>query len=115
MIRLGAVLHDVGKIGIPDAILLKPGALTDAERRRMQEHAGIGHKLLSGSGSSLLDLASQIAWTHHERFDGKGYPAGSPATRPGSRAGSPQWRTCSTPSPTIASTARRSPSATPSG
>ena len=76
MIRLGAVLHDVGKIGIPDAILLKPGALTDEERRRMQEHAGIGHRLLSGSGSSLLDLASQIAWTHHERFDGKGYPRG---------------------------------------
>ena len=76
MIRLAAVLHDVGKIGIPDAILLKPGPLTNDERCRMQEHAEIGHRILTGSGSELLDLAAEIAWGHHERFDGTGYPRG---------------------------------------
>jgi putative two-component system response regulator len=76
LIRLGAALHDVGKIGIPDQILLKPARLTDAERRQMEEHAEIGHRLLSGAGSELLELSAQIAWTHHERFDGAGYPRG---------------------------------------
>jgi putative two-component system response regulator len=76
MIRLAAALHDVGKIGIPDAILLKPGPLTQDERRRMQEHAEIGYRLLTGSGSELLELAAEIAWIHHERFDGTGYPRG---------------------------------------
>jgi putative two-component system response regulator len=74
MIRVAAVLHDVGKIGIPDEILLKPGPLTAAERDRMQEHAVIGHELLTGSGSELLELAARIALTHHERYDGEGYP-----------------------------------------
>jgi putative two-component system response regulator len=76
MIRLAAVLHDVGKIGIADAILLKPGPLTHDERRRMQEHAEIGYRLLTGSGSELLEFAAEIAWIHHERFDGTGYPRG---------------------------------------
>jgi putative two-component system response regulator len=76
MIRLAAVLHDVGKIGIPDAILLKPGSLTHDERSQMEEHAEIGYRLLTGSGSELLELAAKIAWIHHERFDGTGYPRG---------------------------------------
>jgi HD-GYP domain-containing protein (c-di-GMP phosphodiesterase class II) len=78
MIRVAAALHDVGKIGIPDAILLKPTALTDNERRQMERHAEVGYQLLAGSGSELLELAAQIAWTHHERADGSGYPRGLP-------------------------------------
>jgi putative two-component system response regulator len=76
MLQLAAVLHDVGKIGIADRILLKPGRLTDEEHRVMEEHAEIGHRLLSGSETDLLDLAALIAWTHHERVDGTGYPRG---------------------------------------
>jgi putative two-component system response regulator len=76
LIRVAAPLHDVGKIGIPDEILLKPGALTDDERRRMQDHAEIGHRLLAGSDSDMLEIAATIAWTHHERWDGSGYPRG---------------------------------------
>jgi putative two-component system response regulator len=76
LIRLAAPLHDVGKIGIPDEILLKPGALTEAERERMQEHADFGYRLLTGSGSEMLETAATIAWTHHERWDGRGYPRG---------------------------------------
>jgi putative two-component system response regulator len=73
---LAAPMHDVGKIGVPDAILRKPGSLTAAERRIMQEHVRIGHDLLAGSGIALLDAAAQIALRHHERFDGSGYPDG---------------------------------------
>jgi putative two-component system response regulator len=76
MIRVAAALHDVGKIGIPDAILLKPGPLTAAERRKMEEHAEGGYRLLAGSGSELLELAAQIARSHHEHVDGGGYPCG---------------------------------------
>jgi putative two-component system response regulator len=76
LIRRSSTLHDVGKIGVPDEILLKPGPLTPAEVRAMQRHAKIGHDILSGSGLDLLDLAATIAWTHHERIDGTGYPRG---------------------------------------
>jgi putative two-component system response regulator len=76
LIRDAAPLHDAGKIAIPDAILLKPGRLTDAERAVMETHAAIGHDLLSGSSSPLLQLAATIAHTHHERYDGTGYPRG---------------------------------------
>jgi putative two-component system response regulator len=69
-------MHDVGKIGVPDAILLKPGPLDAGERVEMQRHAEIGYGILAGSGAELLDLAATIAWTHHERFDGGGYPRG---------------------------------------
>ncbi|WP_175983297.1 HD-GYP domain-containing protein [Caballeronia zhejiangensis] len=69
-----APLHDVGKIGIPDAVLKKPGALNDNERRIMQSHALIGARILGGSGHHALHLASQAAAAHHERFDGTGYP-----------------------------------------
>jgi putative two-component system response regulator len=64
----------VGKIGIPDEILLKPGPLTRAERTIMQDHPEIGYRLLTGSGSDLLETAATIAWTHHERWNGAGYP-----------------------------------------
>jgi excisionase family DNA binding protein len=71
--RIGAAsrLHDVGLIAMPDAIVLKPGPLTDEERSALRAHAAIGHSLLSGSG-----LAAEIALTHHERIDGSGYPDG---------------------------------------
>jgi putative two-component system response regulator len=75
-LRLAAVLHDVGKVAVPDAILLKPGPLTAAERSVMERHAAEGHAMLAGSGNALLELAAAIALTHHERFDGTGYPRG---------------------------------------
>jgi PAS domain S-box-containing protein len=75
-LRIASPMHDVGKIGIADAILLKPGPLDAAERAEMERHAEIGHRILAGSGAELLDLAAMIAWTHHERFDGNGYPRG---------------------------------------
>lgn len=71
-----ATMHDVGKIAIPDSILLKPGALSDDERTIMQTHTEIGHRMLSNTGIDLVDLAAEIAFTHHERFDGAGYPNG---------------------------------------
>jgi len=76
VMRIASPMHDAGKIAIPDSILLKPGRLTEAERRVMEEHAEIGHGLLTGSNSELLELAATIAWTHHEKFDGTGYPRG---------------------------------------
>jgi putative two-component system response regulator len=75
-VRIASPMHDVGKIGVPDRILLKPGKLTAAERRVMEEHSEIGRDLLAGSGNELLELAAMIAWTHHEKVDGSGYPRG---------------------------------------
>ena len=75
-LRAASALHDVGKIGIPDAILHKPGTLTDEERAVIQEHTKIGQEILAGSGIELLDMASSIAGTHHERVDGAGYHRG---------------------------------------
>jgi methanogenic corrinoid protein MtbC1 len=71
-----APLHDVGKVAIPDAILLKPGPLTAEERAIVETHAEEGHRLLSGSSSSILDLAASIALSHQEKWDGSGYPRG---------------------------------------
>jgi putative two-component system response regulator len=76
LIGRAAPLHDVGKIGIPDAILLKPGRLGPAEFAVMQRHAAIGANLLSGSLHPLLQLAEEIALSHHEHWDGRGYPHG---------------------------------------
>lgn len=75
-IRIASALHDVGKIAIPDDILHKPGRLTQEEFVLMRRHADKGHRMLTGSESNLLELAATIAWSHHERFDGKGYPRG---------------------------------------
>ena len=69
-------LHDVGKLGTPDAILLKPGKLTADEYEIMKQHTTIGARILSGSSSPLLRLAEQIAISHHEKWNGSGYPAG---------------------------------------
>jgi HD-GYP domain-containing protein (c-di-GMP phosphodiesterase class II) len=71
-----APLHDVGKVAIPDAILLKPGALTPEERAIVETHTEEGHRLLRGSSSSILDMGATIALSHHERWDGGGYPRG---------------------------------------
>lgn len=71
-----APLHDIGKVAIPDAILTKPGRLTDDERAVMMTHAQHGHDLLAGSDGAMLRLAAEIALTHHERHDGAGYPRG---------------------------------------
>jgi len=76
LIRMASPLHDIGKIGTPDQILLKPGRLEPEEFDIMKQHAQIGYKILNGSGSDLLELAATIAWTHHERVDGSGYPRG---------------------------------------
>lgn len=69
-------LHDIGKIGIPDSILLKPGKLTPEEWEIMKTHTIIGTELLSGSGFALMKMAELIALTHHEKWDGTGYPKG---------------------------------------
>ncbi len=76
LLRHASSMHDVGKIGIPDRILLKPGLLDDDERRILEEHPQIGASILAGSSSPLLRLAEEIALTHHERWDGRGYPNG---------------------------------------
>jgi cyclic di-GMP phosphodiesterase len=98
MLEQAALLHDIGKIGIPDAVLLKPGRLTEDEFSLMQKHPGFGKRILSSCSSDeevvlkrhaevgahilevgssrLLDLARTIALTHHERWDGTGYPLG---------------------------------------
>ena len=75
-LRLASILHDVGKIGIPDGLLRKPAPLTPDERAVMETHASMGHAILAGARSELLRLADVVAWTHHERFDGSGYPRG---------------------------------------
>jgi len=75
-IRLAAPMHDLGKVGIPDAILNKPGRFTEEEYAVMKKHSEIGYNMLSGSKRKLLRFAASIARSHHERWDGKGYPAG---------------------------------------
>ena len=77
---LAAQMHDIGKVGIRDGVLLKPGRLDDDERAHMTQHAVIGGDILAGSRSELLRLAATIALTHHERWDGAGYPKGLAGT-----------------------------------
>ena len=76
LIRAAAPMHDVGKVAIPEEILRKPGPLTPEERAEMERHTEVGHRILSGSESELLQMAARIAFTHHEWFDGTGYPQG---------------------------------------
>lgn len=76
LMRLAAPLHDIGKLGVPDAILLKRGKLTDAEFEVMRTHTTVGASILAGSTSDVLELAERIALTHHEWWDGSGYPNG---------------------------------------
>ncbi|CAO3439388.1 HD-GYP domain-containing protein [Azospirillum endophyticum] len=75
-LRKAAPMHDIGKIGIPDMILLKPGRLSPEEMTVMRQHAAIGHRILANSDIPLLRLAAEIALSHHEKFDGTGYPNG---------------------------------------
>ncbi len=73
-IRLAAAMHDIGKIGIPDRILLKPGSLTPREFETMKQHTVIGGRILNGTDIALLEMAREIALAHHEKWDGSGYP-----------------------------------------
>ncbi|HEX7297946.1 MAG TPA: CHASE2 domain-containing protein [Solirubrobacteraceae bacterium] len=75
-LRNASLLHDVGKIGIPDAVLLQPGALSADDRELMRRHTEVGGAILSGSSSPVMRMAEEIALTHHERWDGSGYPNG---------------------------------------
>jgi len=76
MLLNASPMHDIGKIGIPDAILLKPGKLDADEWETMKRHSSIGAKILSGHPSELMQMAREIALAHHEKWDGSGYPKG---------------------------------------
>lgn len=76
MVFWAVAMHDVGKLGVPDAILLKPGPLTEEERKIMEKHTLIGGYILHKAKSPLLQNAKIVALTHHEKYDGSGYPAG---------------------------------------
>ena len=75
-LRLASELHDIGKVAIADRILLKPGKLTVAEFEVLKTHAEVGYQLLADSDTALMSMAATVAWTHHERWDGGGYPHG---------------------------------------
>jgi DNA-binding NarL/FixJ family response regulator len=75
-LRVAAAMHDIGKVGVPDAILQKRGTLSPEERRVVEAHTKIGYEILAGSDNPVLELAATVALTHHERFDGDGYPRG---------------------------------------
>lgn len=74
MLLNASPMHDIGKIGIPDSVLLKPGKLDPEQWKIMQTHVDIGVEILSGSDSALMDMASEVAQNHHEKWDGSGYP-----------------------------------------
>ncbi len=76
LLLVASPMHDIGKLGIPDGVLLKPGKLDDDERKVMQSHAQIGADILVGGNSDLMIMAYEIALTHHEKWDGSGYPNG---------------------------------------
>jgi cyclic di-GMP phosphodiesterase len=76
LISFAGQMHDIGKVAVPDRILLKSGPLTEEERAHVETHAEVGKRILQGSESPLLQLAECIAWTHHEKVDGSGYPRG---------------------------------------
>ena len=76
MIEMAAPLHDIGKIGIPDAVLLKPGRLDAAETAAMRAYPKLGHDILRDSSSRIVQLGATIARCHRERWDGSGYPDG---------------------------------------
>ena len=76
MLRAASALHDIGKVGVPDEVLRKAGALAPEERALIETHAQVGYDILSGSGDEAVDMAATVALTHHERVDGAGYPQG---------------------------------------
>lgn len=75
-LRYASMMHDIGKIGIPDIILEKSTSLTAEERKKMEEHTIIGSRIFEGSASPIVIASAQIALTHHEKYDGTGYPKG---------------------------------------
>ncbi|HPC38086.1 MAG TPA: HD domain-containing protein [Exilispira sp.] len=75
-VRLASMMHDIGKIGIPDSVLLKPSSLDETEKKTMQKHTIYGAMILKDSEAFVLQLAARIALTHHEKWDGTGYPLG---------------------------------------
>ncbi len=81
LILQAARMHDIGKVGIPDAILLKPARLNASEFALMKEHTTIGYKILSGSSSQLMQMGAEVALGHHEKYDGSGYPYGLKAEK----------------------------------
>lgn len=80
LISLSSALHDIGKVAVPDSILLKPGALTPEEFAIIKSHSAVGAKMLAGSSHGVIQLAESIALNHHERWDGSGYPNGLAGT-----------------------------------
>jgi excisionase family DNA binding protein len=76
LMKIAGRLHDVGMAAVPVSGILRPGPLTPAERRGLEQHPTVGHTMLAGSGIEVLELAAEIALTHHERWDGGGYPRG---------------------------------------
>lgn len=75
-LKMASPLHDLGKLGIPDSVLHKPDRLDGQEWELMQAHSEMGYKMLANTGLPLLDAGAEVAYTHHERWDGKGYPRG---------------------------------------
>ncbi|MBN1983594.1 MAG: DUF3369 domain-containing protein [Chitinivibrionales bacterium] len=80
LLRQASPMHDVGKVGVPDAILLKPGKLTTEEFEQIKSHTTIGHRLLKNSNREIIRSAAIVAFEHHERWDGQGYPQGLSGT-----------------------------------
>ncbi|WP_308638714.1 HD domain-containing phosphohydrolase [Paenibacillus silvisoli] len=76
LLKMVSPMHDIGKVAIPDAVLLKPGKLTEEEFEQMKQHTDIGYHLLKGSSRELLRTAAIVAYQHHEKWNGKGYPRG---------------------------------------
>jgi len=76
ILRYASMMHDIGKVGIPDRILEKETALTQEERKEMETHTVIGKSIFEGSGSPMIKAAAEIAFCHHEKYDGTGYPKG---------------------------------------
>ena len=76
MLRQASPMHDIGKVAIPDAVLNKPGRFDEEERRIMDTHAALGYEMLKHSQRALLLMAATVAYEHHEKWDGSGYPRG---------------------------------------
>ena len=95
-LEFGFLLHDIGKIGVPDALVLKPGSLTPEEMSQMREHVDLGAQIIA-EVPFLRGVARDVVTAHHERFDGRGYPRACAASRSRWQRGSSPWSTPSTP------------------